>query len=104
MPGVYQPATDESTTQEGMSAPVPSTEGNHHMTDIERTVLHRTVKTHDIEIHVSTLRTPLGEFTDIREYVVSLDQYGRGITFPASLTGDIALGVRDAELSGLGEL
>lgn len=51
----------------------------------DRTVHSRTLKTDDIEIHVSTVITDEGPFTDIREYVVSLEQYGRGVTFPARL-------------------
>lgn len=63
------------------------------MTDLNlaptRIVHTRVPKTSDIEIHVSTLETAHGEFTDIREFVVSLEQYGRGITFPAELTGRV---------------
>jgi hypothetical protein len=59
----------------------------------ERTVHSRTKKTSDIEIHVSTLATDSGEFTEIREFIVSLDQYGRGITFPTDLGDDIEGGL-----------
>jgi hypothetical protein len=51
--------------------------------DLNRTVHTRTPKTSDIEVRVSTLTTENGPFVEIREYVKSLDQYGRGITFPA---------------------
>lgn len=54
------------------------------ITSPSRTVHSRAAKTSDIEIHVSTLETSAGKFVDIREYVVSLEQYGRGITFPAT--------------------
>lgn len=47
----------------------------------ERVVHQRIPQVYDRELHVSTLFTPYGSFTDIREYVVSLDQYGRGVTF-----------------------
>lgn len=55
-----------------------------------RTVLTKVPKASDIEIHVSTVATEYGEFTEVREYVVSLDQYGRGITFPAAAREKIA--------------
>lgn len=61
----------------------------HYMAAITRTVHTKVPKTTDIEIHVSTLETEAGNYTDIREYVVSLDQYGRGITFPARLTDQV---------------
>lgn len=64
---------------------------------MEQRTVHKTVpKTSDIEIHVSSLSTEYGEFVEIREYVVSLEQYGRGITFPASLRDDIINGLDDA--------
>lgn len=49
---------------------------------MRRKVMSQTPKTGDLEIHVSTLATESGTFGEIREYVVSLDQYGRGVTFP----------------------
>lgn len=62
-----------------------------------RTVHTVTPKTSDIEVHVSTLEVESGDkYTDIREYVVSLGQYGRGITFPAGLTGGIEVGIHQA--------
>ena len=62
---------------------------------LNRTVHSRVEKTSDIEIHVSTLVTDNGTFTEIREYVVSLDRYGRGLTFPATQR------ILDSVLSGL---
>lgn len=66
------------------------------MSTIERTVHSRVPKTDDIEIHVSTLDTENGQYTDIREFVVSLEQYGRGITFPARLTEEVQRGLYEA--------
>lgn len=63
------------------------------MSAIKRTVHSRVPKTDDVEIHVSTLDTEHGQYTDIREFVVSLEQYGRGITFPARLTPPIVEGL-----------
>lgn len=55
----------------------------------ERLVLRRVPKVKDIEIHVSRLTTDYGVYMDVREYVVSLDQYGRGISFPEELASEI---------------
>lgn len=64
----------------------------------ERVVHTRAKKTDDIEIHVSSLDTEYGLFTDIREFIVSLNQYGRGLTFPArsDLLDTVLNGLEDA--------
>lgn len=64
----------------------------------ERVVHARAKKTDDIEIHVSSLDTEYGLFTDIREFIVSLNQYGRGLTFPArsDLLDTVLNGLEDA--------
>lgn len=67
--------------------------------EIEREVVARVVKTTDIEVHVTRLSTELGEYTEIREYVVSLEQYGRGITFPGWMPE-----IRDTIIHGLQSL
>jgi len=46
----------------------------------KRTVVSQISKTSDIEVRLSYLETAAGTFVDIREYVVSLDRYGRGVT------------------------
>lgn len=62
-----------------------------------RTVHAVTPKANDIEIHVSTLEVDNGDrYTDIREYVVSLQQYGRGITFPQNKTAPVIEGLAEA--------
>jgi len=59
-----------------------------------RTVLARADKASDIEVHVSGLETEDGNlFIDIREYVVSLDQYGRGITVPSRMLSTLKDGL-----------
>lgn len=63
------------------------------MTNISRTVVSRTPKADDIEIHVSELKTDSGDYIDVREYVVSLEQYSRGITYPARLHAQILVGM-----------
>ena len=54
-----------------------------------RTVLKRVPKATDIEIHVTKVESDYGKYTEIREYVVSKDRYGRGITFPEALNDEI---------------
>lgn len=60
---------------------------------LTRTVHVRVSKTSDIEIHVSQIDTAWGQYTDIREYVVSLEQYGRGVTFPSNLAEPVMAGL-----------
>lgn len=62
---------------------------------LTRTVHSRAPKTSDIEIHTSTVQSDSGRFVEIREFVVSLEQYGRGITFP------LTEGLLDSLLNGL---
>lgn len=59
----------------------------------ERSVHVKVPTATDIEIHVSQMETEWGTFGDIREYVVSLDQYGRGITFPIANAREIIAGL-----------
>lgn len=63
--------------------------------DVRRTVHARVPKISDIEIHVSGIETSSGKFVDIREFVVSLEQYGRGLTFPLERDSldDVILGL-----------
>lgn len=61
--------------------------------DFPRTVLVAVSKTSDIDIHVSSIDVDGVPYTDIREYIVSLDRYGRGITFPGAFNAEIAAGV-----------
>lgn len=60
---------------------------------MQREVHSRVRKTDDVEIHVSTVSSDSGTFADIREYIVSLEQYGRGVTFAPDL--------RESVLDGL---
>lgn len=60
---------------------------------IERVVHTKVTKAEDLEIHVSTITTEHGQFSEVREYVPSIDQYGRGLTFPSELRSKIAKGL-----------
>ena len=64
---------------------------------MERRIVHaRVPKATDIEVHVSELYTELGNFVDIREFVVSLEQYGRGITLPVRMGLEVLNGFDEA--------
>lgn len=65
-----------------------------------RTVHARVPKVSDVEIHVSEIDAgENGFFVDIREYIVSLEQYGRGVTFPWDRTNleEIIAGLHQIE-------
>ncbi|MER5754274.1 hypothetical protein [Streptomyces sp. NPDC002088] len=69
------------------------------MADIEegRTVHARVPYVHDKEIVVSTVQSPSdGLFVDLREYIPSLDAFGRGLTFPLGLLDEVLKGVESA--------
>jgi hypothetical protein len=60
------------------------------MTKISRTVLSDIETSPDRHVHVSRLETDdSGAYLDIREYIPTLDQYGRGITLPIRYTQEI---------------
>lgn len=56
---------------------------------ITREVILRVPRKYDIEIHVSKVTIDEVEYADVREYVISLAQYGRGIVLPVSALGSI---------------
>lgn len=49
---------------------------------ITRKVVLTVPRKYDLEIHVSKAKIDDAEYVDIREFVVSLQQYGRGIVLP----------------------
>ncbi|MFJ6508571.1 hypothetical protein [Streptomyces sp. NPDC091879] len=62
-----------------------------------RTIHARVAYVHDKEIHVSTVQSPQdGLFIDCREYIPSLDTYGRGLTLPIGLLDEFLKGVESA--------
>lgn len=62
-----------------------------------RTVSATINKARDVEIHVSNIAVDTyGVFTEIREFIPSLNQYGRGVTFPAELTEEVISGLQKA--------
>jgi len=59
---------------------------------VKRTVLGRVPIADDREVHVSRLSTAGEGFVEIREYIPSLKEYGRGIVVPD--TGPVVLGLQ----------
>ncbi len=72
----------------------------------DREVIASLSRRPDIDIHVSTVKV-LGEsYVDVREFIVSLGQYGRGIILPLSsarFVADALKEVADAEDDRLAE-
>lgn len=66
------------------------------MAEIERNVITVVSKDTDLEMHVSTLHTDRGKFIDVREFVPSLAQYGRGVTYPERFNEDVLNGLTEA--------
>lgn len=75
------------------------------MTDAERVVHARVPYVTDKEVHVSTVQSPQdGKFVDVREYIPSLEEYGRGITVPLRLLHEVLQGLESAwHENGAGE-
>lgn len=59
------------------------------MAEFDRRVIARIEEDRDLEVHVSVLTTEGHDYVEIREYVPSLKQYGRGITVPVRLVQPI---------------
>lgn len=69
------------------------------MDDLEdgRKIHARVAYVHDKEIHVSTVQSPQdGLFLDLREFIPSLEAYGRGLTIPVGLMDEFLQGVESA--------
>jgi hypothetical protein len=65
--------------------------------DEGRTIHARIAYVHDKEIHVSTVQSPQdGLFIDCREYIPSLETYGRGLTLPLGLLDEFLKGIESA--------
>lgn len=50
----------------------------------------------DLELHVRTIEVDGEELLDIREYVPSAENYGRGVTVPASLRKQLIAALKEA--------
>ena len=49
----------------------------------QREVLLRVPRRYDLDIHVAKITIEDGTYVDVREFIPSLQQYGRGILIPA---------------------
>jgi len=49
---------------------------------IQRELIDTVEQAPDLEIHTSLLHTDRGTLVDFRQFVPSLERYGRGVTFP----------------------
>lgn len=47
----------------------------------------------DLEVHVSTVRVATQTLTEIRNYIPSTKEYGRGVTFPSRVMDEISHGL-----------
>ena len=63
------------------------------MTHTKRTVTATEKINEDKFLHVSRLETEQGDYIDIREYIPSLDHYGRGITVPILMINTLVDGI-----------
>lgn len=63
------------------------------MPKTKRTVKQRIPVADDLEIHVSSLIVANEPFVEIRNYIPSLKEYGRGITYPQGVNGGVARGL-----------
>jgi hypothetical protein len=54
-----------------------------------RTVVGRIPKFDDVEIHVSEVVSHDRRFAEFREYIPSLDAYGKGLTFPIEMLNEV---------------
>jgi hypothetical protein len=61
---------------------------------MERKIHARVPYVSDKELHVSTVQSPEdGLFVDLREFIPSLEAYGRGLTFPLGLLDEVLKGM-----------
>ena len=57
--------------------------------DTFRNVVWRSTKTSDLELHVSALETPFGQYAEIRDFIPSQKIYGRGVLIPAVILDEV---------------
>lgn len=65
------------------------------MAEAQRTVHARARYVPDKEVHVCEVQTDQdGVYVDVREFIPSLNTYGRGILFPIDLLDTVEMGLR----------
>lgn len=60
-----------------------------NLNDLQRRVIGTHHKISDIEVHVSEVTFDGHRYGEVREYVVSLQEYGRGILIPQDMLGSL---------------
>lgn len=58
-----------------------------------RRVLSTHPRRYDLDVHVCAVRFEERDYIDIREYIPSLEQYGRGILLPRDIAGLVATSI-----------
>lgn len=72
------------------------------MSDLDRTPLQQIRISDDLEIHVSLVSNAGGPtFIEIRNYVPSIDYYGRGMILPPGTAKLVAAAINSAMRQGL---
>jgi hypothetical protein len=67
------------------------------MSDLHRTLLQQIQVSEDLEIHISLVSSPGSPvFIEIRNYIPSLDYYGRGMILPPGTPKLIAAALNSA--------
>jgi len=59
--------------------------------DVRREILVEVAKAPDLDLHVSILHTPWADYAEIRDYVPSIEKYGRGVLIPASALEEVTI-------------
>lgn len=66
------------------------------MDPFERQVVATFARRFDLEIHVAKITVEELPYVDVREYVPSLGQYGRGILLPKHMAVEISSAIAEA--------
>jgi hypothetical protein len=54
----------------------------------------------DLEMHVSIVKAAGQPLCEVRNYIPSAKEYGRGVTFPLAAIGPVMSGLHDAREDG----
>lgn len=71
-----------------MSDPTPA--------PFDRKVYQSFYRRHDLDIHVCRVTVEDKMYVDVREFIPSLEQYGRGILIPVNYGPEIATAIHEA--------
>lgn len=68
---------------------------------IDREVFGRRVKAEDLEVHTSLVALEEDHYVEIREYVPSLNEYGRGIVMQIELANGVRLDLNELFIAAM---